>query len=109
MIHVLINECNKIYNLNKKHTFIWNKLSKNTDINSFDSSIQNVNDKINFESLIKKLNYKDQLIITLYYNSNYSCEQISKILKINRNTVKSKLLRARQKLKNIYEEGKNND
>ena len=105
IIHVLINECNKIYNSNKKHKFVWNKLIKISTEFSNEDSIQIVNDKINFEYLINKLEYKEKLIVTLYYNNDFSCEQISKILKMKKSTVKSILLRARKKIKNFYEGG----
>lgn len=107
-IRVLINECNKIYNSNKLHIFIKNKVSKN-QASYLKDSIESANDRLNFENMIKKLDYKEQLIITLFYNSNYSCKQIAKILKMNENTVKSKILRARKKIKDIYEEVDNDE
>lgn len=105
MIHVLINECNKIYNSNKRNSEIYNKVIANTSINSYDNSIQDVQDKMNFASLIDKLNYDERLVITLYYNSQFSCNQIAKILNSNANTIKSRLQRSKEKLKKIYEEG----
>lgn len=104
MIHVLINECNKIYNFNKKSTELYNKVIIDTNFDTFDNSIQNVQDTINFDSLINKLNYDEKIVITLYYNSQFSCKQISEILKINVNTVKSRLTRGKNKLKKYYEE-----
>ena len=81
MIHVLINECNKIYNSNKKNSELYNKVITDVDFNTFDNSIQEVQDKLSFDSLIEKLNYDEKIVITLYYNSQFSCRQISKILK----------------------------
>ena len=104
MIHVLINECNKIYNSNKRNRELYNKVITDVDFNTFDSSIQDIQDKMNFDLLIEKLNYGEKIVITLYYNSQFSCKQISKILKINVNTVKSRLTRAKNKLKKYYEE-----
>ena len=104
MIHVLINECNKIYNSNKKNSELYNKVITDIDFNTFNNSIQEVQDQINFDSLIKKLNYDEKIVITLYYNSQFSCKQISEILKINVNTVKSRLTRGKNKLKKYYEE-----
>lgn len=104
MIHVLINECNKIYNSNKKNSELYNKVITDIDFNTFDNSIQDIQDKMNFDSLIKKLNYDEKIVITLYYNSQFSCKQISEILKINVNTVKSRLTRGKNKLKKYYEE-----
>lgn len=104
MIHVLINECNKIYNSNKKNSELYNKVITDIDFNTFNNSIHEVQDQINFDSLIKKLNYDEKIVITLYYNSQFSCKQISEILKINVNTVKSRLTRGKNKLKKYYEE-----
>ena len=42
-------------------------------------------------------------VITLYYYEELSIEQISEILKINRNTIKTRLNRARMKLKGLME------
>ena len=71
----------------------------------FRSSISESNSKMDFEILIDKLNYDEKLIVTLFYNNNYSCKEISYILKMNVNTVKSKLLRAKEKVKNYYKGG----
>ncbi len=104
MIRILINECNKIYNSNKKNYEIFNRIVKNSSFYSYDNSIQKINDKINFENLINTLNYNERIIITLHYNSQFSCSQIAKILNISVNTVKSRLTRGTNKLKKLYEE-----
>ena len=105
MIHVLINECNKIYNTIKKNNELFNKIAIDTNFNPYDNSIQDTQSKINFKSLIDKLNYDEKIVITLYYNSQFSCSEIAKILDISVNTVKSRLRRSKEKLKKIYEEG----
>lgn len=109
MIRILINECNKIYNLNKKNKTLFDKLIINTDFNTYDTSIQNTNDKINFETLINSLSNEERLVLTLHFNSRYSCSQIAKILNINVNTVKSRLTRSVNKLRKDYKEVKFNE
>ncbi len=104
MIRILINECNKIYNLNKKNQKLFDKLVIDTGFISYDNSIQSTNDKINFETIIDKLSYEERIVITLHFNSQYSCSQISKILHTNINTVKSRLTRGTNKLKKFYKE-----
>lgn len=104
IIRVLINECNKIYNSNKKNSELYNKVITDINFNTIDNSIQNIQDKINFNSLIQNLNYDEKLIITLYYNSQFSCKQIAEILKINVNTIKSRLARGKNKLKKHFKE-----
>lgn len=102
IIRVLINECSKIYNSNKRNQEIYSKAV--TNYNLYEDSIQTVQNKMNFDSLIEKLNYEEKIVITLYYGSQFSCREISKILNTNVNTIKSRLTRGKNKLKNLYKE-----
>lgn len=54
---------------------------------------------------VQELPLKYRTIIYLYYYENYKINQISKIIKTNENTVKSRLARAREKLKQNLEGG----
>ena len=65
--------------------------------------INDIDNKIDFELALKNLNYEENLVITLKYGSQLSCSEISKILKINVNTVKSRLKRGKEKIKEYYE------
>lgn len=106
IIKILINECNKIYKSKYKNKNIYEKLvNEKIKSNSVNFDIQTVNSNIDFELLIDNLEYEEKLIVTLFYNSDYSCKEISNILNMNINTVKSKLLRAKQKIKNKYKGG----
>ena len=53
---------------------------------------------------VQKLPIKYKTIVHLYYYENYKIKEISQILKMKENTVKSYLARAREKLK-MEEEG----
>lgn len=53
---------------------------------------------------VQKLSIKYKTIVHLYYYENYKIKEISEILKMKENTVKSCLARAREKLK-MEEEG----
>ena len=101
VIRILINECNKIYKKKSKKIRLFDKITNEQDTNIIDNSINLIDCKIDFELLIDKLNYEEKLIITLYYNNRYSCNEIANILNKNVNTVKSKLIRAKEKVK-IY-------
>ena len=95
-IKILINKCNDIYKKRKNN------------ISFEDNEVENyikVEDEINigFEMLIKDLDAEEQLILTLYYYSKYTTKEISKMLKKNENTIKSKIIRARNKLRNQLE------
>lgn len=102
IIKILINKCNKLY---KK------KYKKDISIDEYNmenyiilNNQKDIEDDLNFYYLIKCLKYEERIIIILYYKEQYSIEEISKILKMNKNTIKTHLYRARQKIKeNLYE------
>ena len=99
IIKILINECNLIYKKRKKQNDVYERIENNNILNGDDNLIHNINSMLDFELLINKLNYEERLIVTLFYNSQYSCSEISEILNMNINTVKSKLKRAKDKIK----------
>ena len=61
-------------------------------------------EKHNIYYSVQKLPIKYKTIVHLYYYENYKIKEISQILKMKENTVKSYLARAREKLK-MDEEG----
>lgn len=105
IIKILINECNKIYKKKSKNQKLFEKITIEENINTKVSSIENINSKMDFELMISQLNYEEKLIVTLFYNNKYSCNEISNILNMNVNTVKSKLSRAKEKVKKYYKGG----
>lgn len=97
LIKILINECNKIY-LKYKN----NCLEINDELDLFAKDISNSN--IEFLDLINKLNSDEKEIFILYYKEGYNTKEISKILNINQNTVRSKISRGKEKIKNSLKE-----
>ena len=59
--------------------------------------------------LFLNLPIKYRTVIHLYYYENYSIKEISKILKLNENTIKTRLSRARQKLEKTVKGGIENE
>lgn len=51
------------------------------------------------ENLLAKLNEKDRKVITLHYFENMTSSEISEFVGVSENTIKSRLRRARQRLK----------
>ena len=51
------------------------------------------------QKLLSKLRESDKTVITLHYLAGLSCEEISKFLGVSTNTIKSRLHRARNRLK----------
>lgn len=101
-IKILINECNKIYRKKEKY-----KISlEDNEMEKYIKSDYQYEDNIEFDILIRKLDDEEKLILTLYYCSGYTTKEISKILHKSENTIKSKMLRSKKKLKKQYEGGK---
>ena len=94
---ILINECNKIH-ADKKRVLL-----DEDNILEFNSYEDDHNDLI-FNDLIKNLNTKEQLVLTLYYKNSLDINEISDKLDIPGNTIKSILHRSRNKLKEILED-----
>lgn len=91
LTRILINECYKIYNQNKKivylETYDQEKLIHNDSY--IDDDVKN---------LVKKLDKDLKQVVILYYFEDFSVKEISKIIKIPEGTIKSRLSRARKEL-----------
>lgn len=105
-IKILINNCKKYY---KKYY-----LQENYDLEFYKESIkynndqQLVEDTLDFYEMIKHLRYEERIIVVLFYAEKYTTKEISKILGVNENTIKTRLSRAKGKIKNTYKGGLNN-
>ena len=98
IIKILINESNRVIKSNIKMREISKKIQVDETPSSSDL------EKIEIKSIINKLNDEDKLILELYYRDRFTSKEISKLLNISINTVKSKILRARHRIKKEMEE-----
>lgn len=99
IVRILINECKKIYKKNKKQILEYTQLEEVIDTkNNYDR----VDSELTFNSLLRILDYEERQILILYYSSGFSIKNISNILHINENTVKTKMRKAKNKLKEKY-------
>lgn len=103
IIRILINECNNIYKKNKKDVGEKYKdsLILQNETNSIDDKISN----LDFYTLINYLNYEEQMVITLFYLEEFSSKEIAKILKKPESTIRTRISRARNKIKETLEKG----
>lgn len=99
MIKILINECNDIYRKNISQNIVSYENYENETY-----FIEKDFEEIDFNSLIKFLEYEERIIIVLFYLEGYKTREISKILNINHNTIRSKLLRAKIRIKEYLKE-----
>lgn len=96
LIKILINECTQILRKGKRVTY----LSENRDTDIYNDSYENID-------LTKAINsLSDELRVTtvLFYFEDMSTKDIAKLLKISDGTVRSRLTRARTKLREIIGE-----
>ena len=97
VIKILVNKCNKLYK--KKYRNDISIDEYNIENYIILNSQKDIEDDLNFYYLIKKLKYEERIVLVLHYMEQYSVKDISKILKINENTVKTHLFRARERIK----------
>lgn len=95
-IRILINECNKIYKRNKRSIISLDE--KELELKDENNNYEN----LSFHNLIRNLKKEEKTILTLYYCSQYTTKEIANILKIKENTIKSKIIRAKNKLRKEY-------
>ena len=103
IIKVLIHECYKIHNKKNKINVISIQDSKFYE----DIQAKDVESNLEFNELLKCLNDKERIIMILYYNNLYTTKEISDIIKIKENTIKSIIKRAKNKIKNNLKGGDN--
>ena len=101
IITILINNCNKSYRKQQKLNLISIEYNseKNIEHKLVSNNIENTEDDINFYQLIYNLKYEERIIIMLYYSEGFTLKEISKILHTNENTIKSRLYRAKEKIR----------
>lgn len=102
IITILINNCNQLYRKKKNNIYsIYEEESAN-ELYSNNEYLE-TEERIDFLKLLDLLDDNERLIFTLYYSDDYTTKQISEILKINENTIKSKIKRSREKIQNYIE------
>ncbi len=97
-IVVLINRCKRMKRQNKIREISYDEIECDKFLYSKDEYKQLI-DKVNFFQIIDGLSEQDKLIITLYYSSEQTTKEISRILNINEGTVRSKISRIRKEIK----------
>ena len=100
IIKILINECNKIYNLNNKKLNLLKKITKNKYFEKFtDEEIFSLEKKMEVEEVLKTINYEERICLVLFYNSKYSIQEIAEILNSNPETIRSRIKRGKNKIR----------
>lgn len=99
IITILINKCNRINKKKSKQNVSYEEIDTEKYIGKYD-----VLTSMGFDELISVLNKDEKTIITLFYSEDYTSKEISKILKLNENTVRRKISNARKKIERRIKE-----
>mgnify|MGYP000086845368 CR=1 FL=1 len=97
LIRILINICNDIIRQNQRQYLMSDVYPEMADPNPVTSNLE-------FIELLNTLDEKYRLIVVLYYVEGFKISEISQLLGMSKNTVKTRLSRARKSLKKEYEE-----
>lgn len=103
IIKILINKSNNLYKKTSKNWVI--PFEEIENYNYSNNDLNSIEETLDFEFICKNLNYNDRIIMILYYTEKYTDKEIGKILNLKENTVKTKRVRAKQKIKNILKLG----
>ena len=101
-MRILINETLKI--LKKKKIYSERYTIFDEKISIYDYKFEEIESKNNLKCLLKCLNESEKIAITLYYGRKYTTKDIAEILCESEGTVKSRISRAKEKLKKYIEE-----
>ena len=107
IVTILINNCNKLYKEKQKIKLITNKFSykQNDREILLENNMIKSEEDMNFYQLLDHLKNEEKVVIILYYSEKIKINEISQILHINENTVKTRLYRAKEKIKEKIKEG----
>ena len=91
LVRILMNNCNRLYNQNKKHCKI-SELSQETVAASGTGDVE-------FHEMLRSLPEESRLIFQLYYGEQFTTKEIGQMLRMKESTVKSRLHRGKEKLR----------
>lgn len=100
---ILINECNRLYK-SKDNNCSYEQIDAEYFVS--DGNIFNdVEDNLDFFEILNSQSKLDRTILSMYFSKDYTSKQISEILNIKENTIKSRIKRAADKIKDRKKEG----
>lgn len=103
---ILINKINTFYERKAKKDFkIQTSIIESFENQEISANIIKTEQDMDFKRLLDKLEYQERIIILLFYNDRYKIKEISELLGINENTIKTKLFRARNKIRELRKAG----
>ncbi len=107
IIKILINNCNKKFKKRKYSEISYEDINNDAFISNKEDA-DNLIDKLTFFETIQFLNEQDRTIMSLYYRDGYTTKEIAFMLEMNENTVRIRIMRARDSIRK-NKEGDIND
>ena len=99
-----MNECLKIINKNKRDLDI--RTDYDERIGKTEYGFEKIESDNDLNKLLKNLNENEKIVISLYYGEGYTTKEIAEILSESEGTIKSRIRRAKTKIKKYIEEEK---
>lgn len=107
---ILINTCNKFYTKNNINVVSYDGMGENSINLACDQDTESINNYMDFAQIIGFLEVEDRTIITMYYMEDYTTKEIGEIFNINESTLRSRISRIRERIKqNLNERSDYND
>lgn len=103
LVRILINSCNAIYR--EKIPAISLDALENEPLIMAEKSNHQTELKLDFESAMQILPFEERQVLTLFYMQEFSIKEIGKLMDLNTNTVKTKLRRGKERLREQMKEG----
>lgn len=97
-VSILVNTCRKFYRKNKKHIELNENICEPDILNQFSGA----EDRILIEEVLSSLRKEEADILVLKYLDDFSLKEISEIMTIPENTIKSKIHRSLKNLRKLY-------
>ncbi len=107
IVKILINNCNKKFKKRKYSEISYEDINNDAFISNKEEA-DNLIDKLTFFETIQFLNEQDRTIMSLYYRDGYTTKEIAFMLEMNENTVRIRIMRARDSIRK-NKEGDIND
>ncbi|WDC85695.1 sigma-70 family RNA polymerase sigma factor [Caloramator sp. mosi_1] len=101
LIRILINKCNDIVSKSKNIIYIEDYSLINNGM-SMKTNNESIEDRLDFIKTLEVLSEDYRTVVVLYYVNGFTTKEISEILGEKEGTIKSRLNRARQRLKDYY-------
>ena len=103
IIRILINNCNDIIRQKKESVLSFEDSIVNT-LPDKENEYLKLEGEQNFFEMIDFLNEEEKTIITMRYSQDFSITEMSQILNIREGTLRMRICRIKEKIRNRYED-----